>query len=122
MKKKILCLALTVVMLLCCVAMFASCGECTAHVDPDGDGKCNNCGADIQAAGCTEHKDDNNDGFCDTCDSPMSGVGGTCLHEDINGDEVCDLCGQAYYLENPIERESSRATDHRVAKSQTQLK
>ena len=94
MKKKILCLALTVVMLLCCVAMFASCGECTAHVDPDGDGKCNNCGADIQAAGCTEHKDDNNDGFCDTCDSPMSGVGGTCLHEDINGDEVCDLCGQ----------------------------
>ena len=29
---------------------------------------------------------------------------------------------QSYYLENPIERESSRATDHRVAKSQTQLK
>ena len=93
MKKKILCLALTVVMLLGCIAMFASCGECTSHVDPDGDGKCNNCGAEIQAAGCSDHKDDNNDGYCDTCDEPMIAGGGTCVHEDINGDEVCDLCG-----------------------------
>ena len=94
MKKKILCLVLTVVMLLGCVAMFASCGECTNHVDPDGDGKCNNCGAEIQAAGCSDHKDDNNDGFCDNCDDPMIAGGGTCVHDDINGDQICDLCGQ----------------------------
>ena len=93
MKKKILCLALTVVMLLGCIAMFASCGECTNHVDPDKDGKCNNCGADIQAAGCTEHADANNDGFCDNCDTPMGGQSGACVHEDINGDNICDLCG-----------------------------
>ena len=94
MKKKILCLALTAVMLLCCVAMFASCGECTNHVDPDEDGKCNNCGAEIQAAECSNHADGNDDGYCDACDQPMMGGDtGTCVHEDINGDEKCDLCG-----------------------------
>ena len=94
MKKKILCLALTVVMLLGCIAVFASCGgACTNHIDPDGDGKCNNCGADIQAAECTDHTDANNDGFCDNCDEPVGGGSGACAHEDINGDDLCDLCG-----------------------------
>ena len=94
MKKKILCLALTVVMLLGCVAMFASCGECTSHVDPDGDGKCNNCGADMQAAACSDHKDDDNNGYCDNCDEFMGSGTDACVHEDVAGDNICDLCGK----------------------------
>ncbi len=91
MKKKILYLALTVMLLVCFVFVFASCGSCTSHVDPDGDGRCNNCGAEITAEGCSEHVDGDKNGFCDNCDEPVAGT--KCYHEDIDADKKCDHCG-----------------------------
>lgn len=92
MKKKILYLALTAMLLVCFVFVFASCGSCTSHVDPDGDGKCNNCGAVITASDCTDHVDDDDDGYCDNCGETMEVE--ICYHEtDLDGDNICDDCG-----------------------------
>lgn len=92
MKKKILYLALSLMLIVCFAFVMTSCGECTSHVDPDEDGICNNCGAEVTASGCSEHEDGDKDGYCDNCEEPMSG--GRCYHEnDIDGDQICDDCG-----------------------------
>ena len=47
--RRILALALTLVMLVACAAPLTSCGDdaCTSHVDADTNGKCDNCGTDM---------------------------------------------------------------------------
>lgn len=47
--RRILALALTLVMLVACAAPLTSCGDnaCTSHVDIDTNGKCDNCGTDM---------------------------------------------------------------------------
>ena len=121
MKRKVsIALALMLVLcMICSLFAFVGCDdECTRHVDADGDGKCDNCGADMPKEPCTEHVDVNNDGKCDVCGADMStdpeptpdpdehehvdtnddgkcDVCGLCLnHRDTNGDGKCDNCDQ----------------------------
>lgn len=121
MKRKVsIALALMLVLcMICSLFAFVGCDdECTRHVDADGDGKCDNCGADMPKEPCTEHVDANNDGKCDVCGADMStdpeptpdpdehehvdtnddgkcDVCGLCLnHRDTNGDGKCDNCDQ----------------------------
>ena len=67
--------------------------DCTNHVDKDGDGKCDKCGATMQEENppCTDHVDNNGDGYCDKCGEYMGNVGHQ--HVDANGDGKCDDCG-----------------------------
>ena len=67
--------------------------DCTNHVDEDGDGKCDKCGATMQEENppCTDHVDNNGDGYCDKCGESMGNVGHQ--HVDANGDGKCDDCG-----------------------------
>ena len=45
---------------------------CDDHVDADGDGSCDNCGAAVTPdEPCTDHVDDNDDGKCDNCGEDM---------------------------------------------------
>ena len=71
--KRILALLLTAVMVVLSVAPLSSCGdrtagECTAHVDKNGDGICDTagCGAPVKPEACKNHVDNNGDGICDT--------------------------------------------------------
>ena len=58
--------------------------ECTEHVDADNNGKCDNCGADVEIkTECTEHTDADSDGKCDNCGADVSTPGG----DDKPGDE-----------------------------------
>ena len=67
--------------------------DCTNHVDNNGDGKCDKCGATMQEENppCTDHVDNNGDGYCDKCGEYMGYVGHQ--HVDANGDGKCDICG-----------------------------
>ncbi len=65
--KKLLLLILSVAMIILMLAFVTSCGgDCTEHIDADKDGKCDECGAEVEVV-CTEHKDDNDDVLCDIC-------------------------------------------------------
>ena len=45
---------------------------CDDHVDADGDGSCDNCGAAVTPdEPCTDHVDENDDGKCDNCGEDM---------------------------------------------------
>lgn len=45
---------------------------CDEHVDADGDGTCDNCGAAVTPdEPCTDHVDENDDGKCDNCGEDM---------------------------------------------------
>ena len=84
MKKKILCLALV---LLVGLALW-SCGddpvtECTEHIDTVKDLKCDVCGKDVP---CTEHEDKDKDLKCDYCKTDVE-----CAHIDENNDGICDV-------------------------------
>ena len=121
MKRKVsIALALMLVLcMICSLFAFVGCDdECTQHVDADGDGLCDNCGAEMPKEPCTEHVDANNDGKCDVCGADMPkdpeptpdpdehehvdtnddgkcDVCGLCLnHRDTNGDGKCDNCDQ----------------------------
>ena len=94
MKKRIVCLFLTVLMVFSCVAVLASCGgdntACTNHVDANHDGKCD-------TEGCSQtltvvHKDNNGDGKCDTCGATVEVE--ECEHEDEDLDGYCDICDE----------------------------
>ena len=69
--------------------------DCTNHVDNNGDGKCDKCGATMQEENppCTDHVDNNGDGYCDKCGEYMGYVGHQ--HVDANGDGYCDKCGES---------------------------
>jgi hypothetical protein len=84
--------------------------DCTAHVDANRDGKCDNCKIDFT---CAAHVDANSDGKCDECkatyycdghiDSDGNGKCDSCkaaftcpAHVDGNGDEKCDICNAPY--------------------------
>ena len=69
--------------------------DCTNHVDKNGDGKCDKCGATMQEENppCTDHVDNNGDGYCDKCGGSMGIVGHQ--HVDANGDGKCDKCGKS---------------------------
>ena len=74
MKKKIVCLLLTLIMAFSMVSLLASCGEdtpeeCTEHVDANKDGKCDNCKATVSTA--CKHEDANDDNKCDKCGKSM---------------------------------------------------
>lgn len=64
-----------ILLLILCLALAASClvltacggDTCTEHVDADNNGKCDNCGADVEKAPCTEHTDADGDFLCDDC-------------------------------------------------------
>lgn len=59
---------------------FVSCEEpCTDHVDKDGDGKCDACGATVTPDVpplCTEHTDADGDGLCDVCGATVEAEAG----------------------------------------------
>lgn len=59
------------------------------HEDPDGDGKCNRCSANMPKKECT-HKDDNNDGTCDL----ECGASGLNIHQHTVEKCKCTLCGK----------------------------
>ncbi len=85
MKKRIICLILTLVLVFGCVALFASCKD-------DGNGD-------------HEHVDKNNDGICDICGKEI-GNGGNIIdpdhkHTDKNNDGLCDKCGNVIGAEKP---------------------
>ena len=82
MKKKILYLLLVVVMILCSLALLASCGD--PDTDDDGD--------DTPSGECKNHADTNGDGKCEACGEEIIVVE-ICYHEDIDDDKFCDLCG-----------------------------
>lgn len=72
MKKRILCLILTVIMLVGMCAAFTSCDdpeECT-HVDENNDKKCDLC--DEAVKGLHKHKDEDGDKKCDGCGRDLS--------------------------------------------------
>ena len=121
MKRKVsIALALMLVLcMICSLFAFVGCDdECTQHVDADGDGLCDNCGAEMPKEPCAEHVDANNDGKCDVCGADMPkdpeptpdpdehehvdanddgkcDVCDLCLnHRDTNGDGKCDNCDQ----------------------------
>ena len=61
------------IMLLALALVFTliSCGEsCTSHTDADKNGKCDNCGADVEVV-CDKHTDSDKDGKCDVCDAEV---------------------------------------------------
>jgi len=65
--KKIIALLLTLAM----VFAFVACSTpCEAHVDADKDGKCDECGAEVQVP-CETHKDENLDRKCDVCQADV---------------------------------------------------
>ena len=75
MKKRIICLILTLVLVFGCVALFASCKDNNndnhEHVDKNNDGICDICGKEIDGGVIIDpdhtHTDKNNDGLCDKC-------------------------------------------------------
>ncbi len=71
--KKLFLLLLTLVVAL---SVFVACSdECTAHVDENKDGICDNCEASVAPPACTNHTDTNKDFKCDNCskDLPYTG-------------------------------------------------
>ena len=64
--KKIFILLIAFAMLLSLVA----CGECKEHIDSDKNGKCDECGAEVEIP-CQEHEDINLDGKCDKCEKDV---------------------------------------------------
>ena len=59
--KRIVCLLLAILMVFGSVAVLASCGECTEHVDANHDGKCDNdgCEATVTVTHVDENADEN---------------------------------------------------------------
>lgn len=103
MKKRILCLFLTVLMIFGSLSVLTSCGgdaTCTDHVDADGDGICDTkgCGEEVkeEAKKCTDHVDANEDGVCDTegCNEKVE-PSNPCAkgHTNEDADGKCDICG-----------------------------
>ena len=70
---------------------------CTKHVDEDGDGKCDNCGATMSKEECTEHVDADGDGYCDKCGVEMP-IDDTAVKELIG--VIDDLVASAGGIEN----------------------
>ena len=61
------------------------------HTDPDGDGVCDSCAADVP--GIHVHTDANGDGICDGCEQPIGGEQPQPHdHVDADGDGRCDIC------------------------------
>ena len=117
MKKRILCLLLSVFMIFGSLSVLTACGDvtCTNHVDNDGDGicdtegcnvevedeatdckhvdknpkdaKCDKCGADVECKKCVDK--DPKDAKCDVCGKAVACT--TCV--DANKDLKCDVCG-----------------------------
>lgn len=77
MMKKILLILLCLTLAASCFVMTA-CGdtptECTEHTDADSNGKCDNCGADVEVE-CTEHTDADADYLCDNCGAAVLPAG-----------------------------------------------
>ncbi len=71
MKKRIICLVLTIVMIFGMVSILAACGpekpkDCETCVDANEDGKCDVCNKPVKKEEC-EHIDENGDELCDKC-------------------------------------------------------
>ncbi len=67
--RKILLLILCLSLAASCLVL-TSCGgdtDCTEHVDTDKNGKCDNCGAEVEKEPCDEHIDADGDFLCDEC-------------------------------------------------------
>ena len=71
MKKKLICLFLTLVMAFACISVLGS------------------CGGDETPEACP-HYDENKDGICDDCKAVLEVQ---CEHVDANKDKACDKCG-----------------------------
>ena len=94
MKKRIVCIVLTALMILGSVLSMAAClggnttgSVCTSHVDKNHDGNCDNEGC--AATGIkVEHKDENHDGICDASDCGKADI--AVVHTDADHDGKCD--------------------------------
>ena len=119
--KKLLCLFT----LIACVLALASCtnlnipglenlnipglnlggSTCTAHIDNNGDLKCDKCGAEVE---CTSHKDKDKDLKCDKCGTTVE-----CKHVDANNDGECDIEACDYiFCEHEYSEEYSHNKTH----------
>ena len=64
--------------------------DCTSHADADKNGKCDSCGADVEAA-CDTHTDADKNGKCDSCGADVEVA---CdAHTDADKNGKCDTCG-----------------------------
>ena len=110
MKKRLLTLALALMLAMASLAMLASCDlsgltggggtTCTSHKDENKDHKCDTCEkvlttcadtdkdhkCDLCGKALSECKDEDGDHACDLCEKTL----GTC--EDKNNDHKCDIC------------------------------
>ena len=95
--KKVLIGTLAVVLVLTAMtagALAAGRGHASRFVDADGDGICDNYGADCKSVGCgLGFVDTDNDGVCDNCGSDCQGSGCGLGFVDADNDGICDNCG-----------------------------
>lgn len=84
---------------------------CTSHPDTDKDGKCDICGAIVEAI-CTSHSDTDKNGKCDRCGIDVELP---CTeHIDANNDETCDNCGEDVPFEDDESGESGGIGDGKL--------
>ena len=92
--KRILLLVLSLMLVFGVCLTAVSCAddpiECTEHVDENGDGICDDCGASAPTAHV--HSDMNADYKCDGCKTDLTPPEHDCI--DKNGDLECDICGE----------------------------
>ena len=92
--KRILLLVLSLMLVFGVCLTAVSCGdkpvECTEHIDENGDGICDDCGASAPTAHV--HSDMNADYKCDGCKTALTPPEHDCVDE--NEDLECDICGE----------------------------
>ena len=92
--KRILLLFLSLMLVFGVCLTAVSCGdkpvECTEHIDENGDGICDDCGASAPTAHV--HSDMNADYKCDGCKTALTPPEHDCVDE--NEDLECDICGE----------------------------
>ena len=92
--KRILLLFLSLILAFGICLAATSCGdeptECTEHIDENGDGICDDCGASAPTAHV--HSDMNADYKCDGCKTDLTPPEHDCVDE--NEDLECDICGE----------------------------
>ena len=120
MKKRILCLFLSLALLVTSFSILTACGEeepapvgpgttCT-HRDADDNGKCDLCQADFtdgkDVADC-QHRDADDNGKCDKCQADFTDGKDVddCQHVDANDDGKCDECEEPFEDGSDVEHE-----------------
>ena len=116
--RKILLLILCLSLAASCLVL-TSCGgdtDCTEHVDTDKNGKCDNCGAEVDKEPCTEHTDADGDFLCDDCGAAVLPKGPeeveiTFTVKDNEGDILAGVSAIFAHSENDEYNVTTAASD-----------